>query len=54
MRNICLRKIRLQIWKDRLIHAERFFGRGHEMNEQCVHERPLNKLVQDMVAFYRD
>lgn len=41
------------LFPDGVEHPERFFW-GHEMNEEGVHERPLNKLVQDIVAFYKD
>lgn len=41
------------LFPDGVEHPERFFW-GHEMNEEGVHERPLNKLVQDIVAIYKD
>ena len=41
------------LFPDGVEHPERFFW-GHEMNKECVHERPLNKLVQDIVAFYKE
>lgn len=41
------------LFPDGVEQPERFFW-GHEIDEEYVHERPLNKLVQDAIKYYVD
>lgn len=42
-----------EIFPDGVDSPERFFW-AHELDEEKVHDRPLNKLVQDIVRYYKE